>query len=48
MQLSGNLYLKRKCSLLGIGDREKETERETETERVRAVHDLFLERWGSC
>ena len=50
MQLSGDLYLTRKCSLLGIGDREKETEREREreTERVRAVHDLFLERWGSC
>ena len=42
MQLSGDLYLTRKCSLLGIGDREKETE------RVRAVHDLFLERWGLC
>ena len=54
MQLSGDLYLTRKCSLLGIGDREKETEREIErqrdreTERVRAVHDLFLERWGLC
>ena len=48
MQLSGDLYLTRKCSLLGIGDREKETERDRETERVRAVHDLFLERWGLC
>ena len=46
MQLSGDLYLTRKCSLLGIGDREKKTERETEG--VRAVHDLFLERRGSC
>ena len=35
MQLSGDLYLTRKCSLLGIGDREKETEREIERERER-------------
>ena len=33
MQLSGDLYLTRKCYLLGIGDREKETERERDRER---------------
>ena len=35
MQLSGDLYLTRKCSRLGIGDREKETERDRERERDR-------------
>ena len=42
MQLSGDLYLTRKCSLLGIGDREKKTERERERQRELELFMIYF------